>query len=1281
MDHVITGRILVLASQTDDARAWRARLDAAGADCVLDGERADAVVVLGDDDALRDRAFALALAPECVVHAGRSGDGSRLRGQAAQAAEAPALAEQFVADLNRAAACGRAIGRAHELERERDMMAARLREVCDLPALPPATTAAELEAFLEHVAAAIEASTDYAAATIVVFSADPPFRPELRALSPSIPAAAVEALGAAAFPPDQKRRLANLVRSGRRIVLEGLGEAVYLSSQDLVVIRNLEAVLKLDDGSAEGVPGAWGPEDVLVVPIVGTDGGYLGFISADAPRTGRAPDEASVMPLLVFAHRVAWVVERARADRDLVEAADKARIAAVQLEVANDRLRETAQEAEALYRASKLLLDTSSPVRLYRQIVDVVRAEFGYTRCTLLTVDPASGELVDALGSGEHWRLDEHALALAREVFDARDVRMLQDSRSYEAGDAADFDAPPTRSALAVPLLVESEPIGVLMLQSARPSAFDAGDERILMSFGERAALALHQARLHEAVAQALRREAVVRRITEAIRQSLDLQQVFEATVEMLGRELRVDRCVLYQVTDGVMGQVAQFTAEGVPRIDVSFRIDEFRDLYASAVRDGEVVFDDVLDDRRLSESMVATHLKPIGTRAMLFFPIVVRDVMRAVLVLADTRGPRRWTDHELAVSRDVAEQVAIAVHQAQLFEWVSRAKIEWESTFDAISDGIFIFDTRGRLARLNRTGSVLAEISFDAIGRLRCCELLKSSGTMGCAVEEALASGRRLLYESTSGRIGRPTMITVDVLRRPDGTTAGAVCIARDLTSLREAEAEARRQHVLLAHLVENAYDAIFAADLRGRVTWLNQRACELAGMPSDLLVGRTLTRYVAPEQRIVVREALRRLAPGAPQVFECSIVTPGGARRELLVTATLLFMDRRLTGVLGVARDVTEERRAAMREATASKLRALGRLAAGVAHDFNNILAAILGNAQLVSQRVSDPDLRRRLEIIELAARDGAATVRRIQEFAKQRSDEAAVPLDLMRLVEGAIAITRTRWEDDARSRGVSYRVLVRDVSARGPVVVGHESQLREVFVNIIFNAIEAMPTGGDLTVECAVSDGEAILRFRDTGVGIPPSARAEVFEPFYTTKGEGGTGLGLAVSYAIVTRHGGRIEIAGNGDRGTVFTVSLPLTTGAREASAAAGAAPGVRPLRVLVVDDEESVREVLADMLSELGHEVTMASDGPSGLEALSAGEFSVLFTDLAMPEMDGWEVARRARAMCPSLRVVLVTGYGGTVENPGDESIVHEIVSKPFDFPALADACARIAADV
>jgi CheY-like chemotaxis protein len=343
--------------------------------------------------------------------------------------------------------------------------------------------------------------------------------------------------------------------------------------------------------------------------------------------------------------------------------------------------------------------------------------------------------------------------------------------------------------------------------------------------------------------------------------------------------------------------------------------------------------------------------------------------------------------------------------------------------------------------------------------------------------------------------------------------------------------------------------------------------------------------------------------------------------------------------------------------------RLRALGEMAAGVAHDFNNLLAVILGRSELLLRRVSDPDVAQGLDMIVRSARDGADTVRRIQEFTRTRQTRPFERVDLGEVVREVVDLTRPRWKDEAQSSGVSYDVVVEGTA---PPIAGRPEELREVFTNLLKNALEAMPSGGRCELTLGFDGETASVSVSDTGVGMPDDVRRRVFEPFFTSKGPRGTGLGLAVSWSIVSRHGGTMEVRSAPAGGSTFIVRLPVPAVLPPTKDAPATPIAPHAARILVIEDEPGVRAVLVDILREAGFSVFEAADGATGLVHCGREPFDLVITDLSMPGLSGWDVAAACRQRFPSLPLGLVTGWGDQLEPERVEaSGIRFVIAKPF----------------
>ncbi len=386
------------------------------------------------------------------------------------------------------------------------------------------------------------------------------------------------------------------------------------------------------------------------------------------------------------------------------------------------------------------------------------------------------------------------------------------------------------------------------------------------------------------------------------------------------------------------------------------------------------------------------------------------------------------------------------------------------------------------------------------------------------------------------------------------------------------------------------------------------------------------------------------------------------------------VLESNRQLSSALGQLQATQQE--IIQRE----RMHALGRMANGIAHDFNNALAPILGFSELLLMKpetMEDPKkVRNYIDMIHTAAKDSAKVVSRLREFYRYRDGaEVFTPVVINDLVLQVISLTQPRWKDQALAAGINldFRTEMGNV----PTVPGNESELREMLVNLVFNAVDAIPKRGTITVRTEVQGRWLVITVTDDGVGMSEEVKARCLEPFFSTKEDQGTGLGLGSVYGIVRRHEGEIDIQSEVGRGTSIAVSLPLDKKNKPPEAVRPTPAATAKLRILIVEDEPLVREVISVYLAEDQHEIELAENGRQGLEKFRAGEFDLVLTDRAMPEMNGDELAVEIKKLKPRQPIVLLTGFGDLMVGAGEQPAgVDLVVSKPFTLTTLRNAIAK-----
>jgi len=513
------------------------------------------------------------------------------------------------------------------------------------------------------------------------------------------------------------------------------------------------------------------------------------------------------------------------------------------------------------------------------------------------------------------------------------------------------------------------------------------------------------------------------------------------------------------------------------------------------------------------------------------------------------------------------------------------------------------------------------------------------------------------------------------------EGSVSGAVGVIRDITGRKQAEREIREGKEFLEKIIKGSKDGIIISDKTGVIISINEAVEQMLGLSKEEIVGRHTSELMMDDEgeKGKIVEKMGEMFETGFASYESKWKRKDGDYVEIECYSSLIKDENQnIIAGLSIARDITERQQMQQQLFQSEKLRSLGELAGGVAHDFNNILAAILGRVQLLKMQFKTPhgvtekrksmiDLVRSLEIIEKASFDGAETVRRIQEFSRKRADDKEfMQLNINELLDNAFDFTRVRWKDNAESKGIKFDI--QKTYSPVPSTLGSASELREVFTNLINNALDAMPEGGTIEVKTALKESTILIDITDTGVGIPEELQTRIFDPFFTTKGVQSTGLGMSISYGIISRHKGTIAVKSAEGKGTTFTIKLPVAEKQLEKGEEVKSVPlKQREARILIIEDEDEVRQLLSDILTSEGHEVAVASNGNEGIGIFKNNAFDLVFSDLGMPDMSGWEVADAIKRIDSLVPIVLVTGWNVELRNAEQENDnVDKIIQKPFE---------------
>ena len=517
---------------------------------------------------------------------------------------------------------------------------------------------------------------------------------------------------------------------------------------------------------------------------------------------------------------------------------------------------------------------------------------------------------------------------------------------------------------------------------------------------------------------------------------------------------------------------------------------------------------------------------------------------------------------------------------------------------------------------------------------------------------------------------------------------------VGQDVTERRRAELELRKSEEKYRTIIESIEDGYYESDLNGSLTFVNEPMERILGYPREKLVGQSYRDFTDKNGSEMTYQAFNEVyrSGTAGRVYDQKIVRQDGSVRFCSLSVSLVKDALgNPTGFRGICRDTTERKQAEEILLQKERISAVGEMAGGVAHNFNNLLQIVLGCAQLAVDDLSMgnasgavSNLRQIIESSEW----GARTIKRLQDFARVRSYDPTregVIFDLSLTVKAAIEMSKPWWKAPAEKEGI--KITLRQQLQDNCLVRGMENELFEVVVNLVKNAAEALPVGGRIDITTLALDGRVLLRVSDDGVGIAEENLGKVFEPFWTTKGVRGTGMGLAGSFGIVRRHGGELTVESVEGQGASFQINMPLASG-RPASSEELSEPTTQvKLRILAVDNMEVIARQLAQGLEQFGHEVVTASSGVQAVHQFQQRTFDVVICDLGMPDINGWQVGKVLQRHChkhgiPRPQFVLLTGWGGDLHEEGKmaESGVDAVVEKPIDVKRLLKVVVGLAAD-
>jgi PAS domain S-box-containing protein len=703
--------------------------------------------------------------------------------------------------------------------------------------------------------------------------------------------------------------------------------------------------------------------------------------------------------------------------------------------------------------------------------------------------------------------------------------------------------------------------------------------------------------------------------------------------------------------------------------------------------------------NRRLSEVLDVSFQNLIGRRLTEFIELPAPTEPERWLPVLLKNGS--WTgtvplrlkkDNELRYFHCWLQAVEEAGQATSISGWARDITLERESAtrfatlFETLRDGVFFTSPEGKV--LDANPALVRMLGFESKEELQSHsfrEVYADPSQREALVREVAEKGaihnREVVLRRKDGQEIH-CLDTCTVIRDDTGRVLRFQGTFVDVTERREMEKRLHLEQEFVRHLIASFPDMIAVLDLEGCFTYASPRTQDVLGRPPQGFIGDSLGGQVHPDDSAAVKSMFAKVASGQAtgEQFEYRVRHADGSWRILRANAGPLFdASGRISGVVASARDVTEAKKAEQQVAQKEKLAAMGEMMAGVAHELNNPLTAILGISDLLSERALDDTMHRQVETVLKQARRAAAIVQNLLVFSRPSAlRQSKVRLD--QIVKQALTPHRNSLQQ--KNITVEFEEP-RDLA----IVEGDAKLLVQVFSNLIANAEQAIVGArdhGTLRISIVHAGGKLSVCFVDDGCGIAPENIARIFDPFFTTKRPGGgTGLGLTISLAITKEHGGKIDVESNLGAGSTFRVVLPAVA---EESSVVPAAPrggvpapsGSTELRghsVFVVDDEESIREIVQEGLSARGMVVEGASNAEEALAHLSERRYEIVLCDFNMPGLNGEKFFERVRAQAgpATPRFVFMTGALLDSATIAEFSLRGaSVLQKPFHIAALAE---------
>jgi len=869
-------------------------------------------------------------------------------------------------------------------------------------------------------------------------------------------------------------------------------------------------------------------------------------------------------------------------------------------------VKQRVNEIYTVYNVGQSLSTILDLDHLLDEILRIIVGSFGYLNCALLLVDEKTNELYVKATHGfpedsvKNLRLKVGEEGVAGWVAHTGQPLILGDVSKDPRYINAIKEC---KSEIAVPLKLKDRVIGVLDAESEKLSAFTQKDVRILSQLASQIAIAIENSRLFQEEKKRALQLALINDVGRKVVSTLDLDKLLTRVIESIKINFKYNHVSLFLMDEGSGELVLKtYFGEDAGVVHEGLRLKSGVGMVGWAAKSKKTFCsNDVSKEPKYIPAIPKTN-------SALSVPLRSGQKVWGVLDVESFRT-NAFDDRDVAVLETLADFLATALNNVKLYE-----------------------ETRKKAHRLALTDQINRAVSstldLKSIFHIVSEELKK-------VVE----------YHRISLSFWHPEQHSFEMElvlcqnQESSGKDERRMSLAED-TPMYEV-VQTQKPYYVPNLILENCVHAM-------------DRLMYSEGIRSYVFVP------ILKDQQVIAVLSLESKKSNGFESEQIELLNSVGSHLSVAIKNAQLYSDlENAFGNLKKAQD---------RLIKTEKLQRWGEMASGVVHDFNNILTSILGRAQLSLKKLEKQgwkipeELLRGLKLIEEAATDGIKILSRIQKFTKTKKDTLLSPVDLNQIIEDSLEMTKPSWQDLAILSGIRINVK-KDLEDIGKVL-GDATELREVMTNLIFNAVDAMPQGGTLTLKTEGDQKFVYLQVSDTGLGMSEEIKNKIFEPFFTTKEDRGTGLGMSVVYSIITRHEGEIEIKSSPGQGSTFIIKLPKCQEVKK-DEKIKTRSGEKAC-VLIIEDEKNIGEVLEEILSTAGYNVTCVTTGKEGIELFKKKKFDLVITDLGIPKMSGWEVADQIKVINPSTPVILSTGWGLKFDPAKMKSQnVDRVIKKPF----------------